>query len=119
MLKTMKNPLPHCRLAIASISSMGSGRRQLYGTPGGFCRFQPEKVTQNNINGPNRNRWFTYENSMVIFHGELLYSHNQMVEFLNEFLLVPCNSSKRDKNATRRVSKAKLALSPASMPRCG
>ena len=38
-------------------------------------------VTQNNINGPNRNRWFTYENSMVIFHGELLYSHNQMVDF--------------------------------------
>ena len=24
------------------------------------------------IDGPNRNRWFTYENSMVIFHGKLL-----------------------------------------------
>ena len=42
------------------------------------CLTQPGSLTvRHGIDGPNRNRWFTVLNSMVMFHGYV--SHNQMV----------------------------------------
>ena len=39
-------------------------------------------TVRHGIDGPNRNRWFTVLENGWIFHGKLLYSHNQMVSFV-------------------------------------
>ena len=46
-------------------------KKRLYYIPSGYS------TVRHGIDGPNRNRWFTVLNSMVIFHGYV--SHNQRV----------------------------------------